>query len=560
MLSLPKPTRVQLDIALFLATGPRRRFIQAFRGIGKTFLTAAYVVWRLWKNPQLKVVIVSANETFATEIATFIQQIINHPSGDDLWPELRSRPGQRTSAMAFDVGAAQETPDKSPSVKAMGITGQLTGSRADILISDDVEVPKNSATETMRELLKLRTEEYAALMKTGGQTETIYLGTPQTQESVYRALPSKGYAVRIWTARYPLAAKLASYAGMLAPMLLADIESNPDLCKSTGSSAGGAPTDPERFTEVDLMERETEYRAAGFLLQFMLDTSQSDGNKFPLKTRDLIVMDVAPNVAPVRVAWAAGPDQALKDTDLPNVGFDGDRLYRPMFVSPDFADYTGSVMHIDPSGRGADETTYCVTKFLNGVIYVRRWGGMAGGYGPEVLEALAQIAADEKVHLVAPEDNFGDGMFSRLLEPVVARKHKVAVEGFKVSGQKEVRIIDTLEPIMGQHRLVIDRAALRQDLATEDNVKCGLYQLTHITKARGALKHDDRIDVLAMACSYWTQHLNRDQLSAEDEHRRRAAAEWDRQYFAGTNLEAAFRKPGVLPGRRIGHAQRRGRR
>lgn len=517
------------------------------------------MVWRLWKNPQLKIVIVSANETFATEIATFIKQIINHPAGDDLWPELRSRAGQRTSAMAFDVGAAEETPDKSPSVKAMGITGQLTGSRADILISDDVEVPKNSATETMRELLKLRTEEYAALMKTGGQTETIYLGTPQTQESVYRDLPRKGYGVRIWPARYPLAEKLAFYQGMLAPMLLADIESSPDLCKPTASQAGGAPTDPERFTDVDLMEREQEYRLAGFLLQFLLDTSQSDSNKFPLKTRDLIVMDVAPNLAPVRVAWAAGPDQVLKDTDLPNVGFDGDRLHRPMFVSPEFADYTGSVMHVDPSGRGADETTYCVTKFLNGVIYVRRWGGMAGGYGPEVLDALAKIARDEKVQLVVPEDNFGDGMFSRLLEPVLARYHKCPVEGMKVTGQKEVRIIDTLEPVMSQHRLVIDRAALRADLAGDDSVKCGLYQMTHLTKARGSLKHDDRIDVLAMAVSYWTDHLNRDQVTAEEEYQKRKAAEWDRQYFSGTNLEQAFGKPNVSRGRAIGHAQQRGR-
>ena len=57
VLFLPEPTRVQLDIARFLSTGPNRRFIQAFRGVGKTFITAAYVVWRLWKNPDLKVFI-----------------------------------------------------------------------------------------------------------------------------------------------------------------------------------------------------------------------------------------------------------------------------------------------------------------------------------------------------------------------------------------------------------------------------------------------------------------------------------------------------------------------
>lgn len=571
VLSLPKPTRIQLDIARYLAGGPRRRFIQAFRGIGKTFLTAAYVVWRLWKNPQLKIVIVSANETFATEIATFIKQIIDHPSGDDLWPELRSKPGQRTSAMAFDVGAAKETPDKSPSVKAMGITGQLTGSRADILISDDVEVPKNSATETMRELLKQRTEEYAALMKTGGQTETIYLGTPQTQESVYRDLPKKGYGVRIWTARYPLRDKLATFEGMLAPMLLADIEADPSLCESTGSAAGGAPTDPERFTDIDLIERETEYRLSGFLLQFMLDTSVSDGDRYPLKTRDLIVMDVPRDMAPVRVAWAAGPDQVIKDQALPNVGFDGDRFHRPMYVSNDFDDYTGAVMHIDPSGRGKDETTYAVTKFLNGMIYLRRWGGLQDGYSPETLRALAEIAAEEKVTLIVPEDNFGDGMFGRLLEPVVARVYgsKIVdgrklpacpIEGKKVQGQKEVRICSILEPVMSQHRLVVDTSVIRKDLAGTDSVKCGIYQMTHMSKRRGALKHDDRIDVLAQACGHWTDYLNRDQLKAEEDWVKQQQAEFDRRYFEGTNLETAFARGSSPKGRIIGSALMAGRR
>jgi hypothetical protein len=265
-------------------------------------------------------------------------------------------------------------------------------------------------------------------------------------------------------------------------------------------------------------------------------------------------------MAPVRVAWAAGPDQVIKDQSLPNVGFDGDRLHRPMFVSPDFADFTGAVMHIDPSGRGADETTYCVTKFLNGVIYVRRWGGLQDGYSPATLDALAEIARDEKVGLVVPEDNFGDGMFGRLLEPVLKRKYRCAIEGVKVTGQKEVRILSVLEPIMGQHRLAIDTAVLRQDLAMQDPVKRGLYQLTHITRSRGALKHDDRVDVLAQACAYWTQYLNRDQVAAEEEWKRKQDEEFDRQFFSGTNLESAFgRTRSVVKGRRMGDAQLRGR-
>lgn len=554
VLSLPVPTRVQLDVGRFLATGPRRRFIQAFRGVGKSFLTCAYVVWRLWKDPNLKVVIVSANETLANECATLIKQIIDHPAGDGLWDELRPKPGQRTSTLAFDVGPA--VPDKSPSVKVVGIFGQLTGSRADIVISDDVEVPKNAETEGMREKLEARTKEYAAILKPDG--EIIYLGTPQTQESIYRKLAEKGYAIRIWPARYPTPERLAAYHGHLAPLLAEEIEKDPTLCTPRGTNCGGRPTDTQRFTELDLLERETEYGPAGFLLQFQLDTSLSDGDKYPLKTRDLIVTSVNPKIAPVRLAWASSPELVLKD--FANVGFDGDRLFRPMYVSPEFTEFTGSVMHIDPSGRGKDETGYVVTKFLNGMVYVRRWGGFQDGFADETLEALAVIAAEEEVNLIIAEDNFGDGMFRRLFEPVLVRKRPCALEGIKSSGQKELRMLSAIEPVLRQHRLVMDEDVVRKDLAHPDPVKRGLYQLTHLTSQRGALKHDDRLDVLALALAYWADYLNADVLKAEEEFRRKADAEFEKEFFAGTFVGQTLSRPRGGLTRGLGRSLKRTRR
>jgi hypothetical protein len=545
LLLLPEPTRVQLDIARFLGGGPKRRFIQAFRGVGKTFLTAAYVVWRLWKEPDLKIVIVSANQDFATEVAGFIKQIIYHPDAEDLWGELKARGDQRNSALAFDVGPAK--PDKSPSVKAVGITGQLTGSRGDIIISDDVEVVKNSETETMREKLSQKTSEYAALLKMNG--EVIYLGTPQTEQSVYRGLPEKGYTVRIWPCRYPLAEKMANYQGHLAPMLLADLERDPSLAKPVGSTLGGAPTDPKRFNDLDLIERENEYKAAGFLLQFMLDTTLSDAERYPLKTRDLIVMDVDRKVAPGRLVWASSPELTIKEME--NVGFDGDRLHRPVFMSPEFLAYTGSAMHIDPSGRGRDRTTYVVTKFLAGYIFVTAWGGFQDGYGPETLKALSQIAADHEVNIIVPEDNFGDGMFGKLLEPYVNAIRPCRVEGIRAVGQKELRIIGALEPVMKSHRLVMDKAVLEADLRQPAS-HSGLFQLTHMTSARGALKHDDMADVLAMGVKHWAEYLNADAKKAEDARVAKKEAELEKQFFSW-KVGQSFSKPST------GTAARRGR-
>lgn len=140
-ISLPDPTPIQYDIAKYLMNTPTdRSIVEGFRGVAKSFLTCAYTVWMLWKDPQLKVLVVSASKHRADANAIFIKRIIY------LIPflqHLQTQRGQRDTQNLFDVGPA--VPDISPSVKSVGITGQITGSRADILIADDVEVPKIQA-------------------------------------------------------------------------------------------------------------------------------------------------------------------------------------------------------------------------------------------------------------------------------------------------------------------------------------------------------------------------------------------------------------------------------
>lgn len=519
VLGLPAPTRIQKDIARYLVDGPRRRFIAAFRGVGKTFLTGAYIVWRLWRDPDLKVMVVSANERFANTVAAFVHTLINAEDRETReavpWANLRATAGQRNSTLVFDVGPAG--PSKDPSVFAVGIGGQMTGGRADIILSDDVEVPSNSETEGQREKLEERTNEYAAILKPGG--EVIYLGTFQTMQSIYRKLKDKGYGMRLWPVRYPLKDKMDFYAEDLAPLLQADLAADPSLHDTRwGSSLGGAPTDPERFHVDDLMEREAEWGKAGFTLQFMLDPRMSDAERYPLKTRDLVVMDIDPLTAPVHLAWGSGPKQMLRDLD--NVGFDGDRFYAPMHVAETWKPFSINVMEVDPSGSGTDETAYAVGSFLNGRAFLRKWGGFKDGHSPATLTALAKIAIDTQVPLVRVEGNFGDGMFGRLLEAELRKQGwKGAVESHKVSGMKEARIVGTLQPVLENHRLVIDTKVITDDIAEyRRNASTkfgkfaalefsGLYQLTHMANQRGALRKDDRVDVLANLMAFFMEHM-----------------------------------------------------
>ena len=499
-LNLPDPTPVQYDIARHIQHGDKRIIVEAFRGVGKSWITSAYVVWLLYMNPQLNILVVSASKTRADDFTTFTLRLIREM---DILSHLIPREDQRQSKISFDVAPASAS--HAPSVKSVGITGQLAGSRADVLIADDIEVPNNSMTQGMRDRLSEAVKEFDAILKPDGRI--IYLGTPQNQESLYNKLPERGYNVRIWPARYPNEDQLVSMGNKLAPLIQKKGEDNPDIV--------GQPTDPDRFTDFDLLEREASYGRSGFALQFMLDTRLSDAERYPLKVSDLVLMDVPSQEAPEKVVWASGEQYVLQE--IPNVAFTGDNFHKPMFMSEGFAEYTGSVMSIDPSGRGKDETGYAVVKMLNGFLYVRRCGGVAGGYSEEALKKLSLIAQEEQVNEIIIESNFGDGMFNQLLTPIISKIHPVTLSEVRHNTQKERRIIDVLEPVMNQHKLIIDKKVIKQDyescqhLPPEMALRYQLvYQMTRLTAERGALSNDDRLDALAMAVQYWVDAMAQD--------------------------------------------------
>lgn len=541
-LRLPNPTKRQRALCRYLQHGPRRRMLQAFRGIGKTWLTCCYALWRLYRNPQERIKVVSANETKATENAVFMRRLIEEV------PELaflRPGHGQRDSVLAFDVGPAIAS--VTPSVSAVGITGQLTGGRATILIADDIEVPKNSFTEGMRERLAELVKEFDALVVPEG-FDIIYLGTPQTEQSIYNTVRKRGYHCRIWPARFPDPKQAAKYDGALAEDIVSDM---------AGGAKIGTTTDPERFTDLDLAEREGSYGRSGFSLQFMLDTSLSDAERYPLKQADLIYFDCAADDAPTSVVWTSDPRSAV--VDIANVGFSGDRLHRPMHIASERTKYTGAVMVIDPSGRGKDETGVSVVKALMGTLYLTALKGFRGGYDDKNLVAICELAKAQKVKHILVESNFGDGMFVKLLEPHLARIYPCTIEEYRSTGQKELRMIEDLEPILNQHRLVIDSAVVRDELkVAEDEPQYSfLYQMTHLTRDRGSLRRDDKVEVVSRACRYYREQLAVDHKKAELNHREKLRDEEFRKLeeaadgFAGRRRKTwVSQQPTCLKGKR----------
>jgi hypothetical protein len=501
-LNLPNPTDLQYDIAEFMQHGPKRSVVMAFRGVGKSWICSAYVVHQLLLDPSKNFLVVSASKSRSDDFSTFTLRIINEIP---CLQHLKPRDGQRFSKVAFDVAPAP--PAHAPSVKSLGITSQLTGSRADVIVADDVEVPNNSQTQGMRDKLDEQVKEFEAIIKPLDTSRIIFLGTPQCEDSIYSKLQERGYNTRVWPSEYTTPDKAQHlYGDNLAPFIQKDCHD-----ENVGKS-----TEPLRFSELDLEERRLSYGRSGYALQFMLNPRLSDVDRYPLKINDLVVMDIDNEVGPEKIVWAANPDNAY-DNSLPNVGFNGDRFFRPFQTVGDHIPFTGSVMSIDPSGRGRDETAYAVVKMLNGQLFVPEAGGMRGGYSENTLKELAKLAKAHNVNTIVIESNMGDGMFTELLKPILRTIHPCSLEEVRHSQQKERRIIDTLEPVLNQHRLIIDPKVIKDDYQSAQSYPLEqqsrymlLYQLSRITNDRGSLLQDDRLDALAIAIAYWTTQMAQD--------------------------------------------------
>ena len=501
-LRLPEPTPIQYDIADYLANGSTRCIISAFRGVGKSWITASYVLWRLLLDNDLNILVVSASKNRADDFSTFCLRLMSEMS---ILKHLYPKGDQRQSKISFDVATALAS--QQPSVKSLGITSQLTGSRADIIIADDVETSGNTQTQFMRDKLSESIKEFEAIIKPKEDSRIVFLGTPQVEQSIYNKLQERGYKIRYWTARYPTEKQMLSYGSNLAPRIQ----------NTWKDEIVGKPTDPSRFDEKDLLDREASYGRIGFNMQYQLDSSLSDLNRYPLKLYDLSVMTLNPEDAPEKVIWASSPE--LQHNDLPCVGLQGDGYFRPMQVQGNYLPYTGVVMSIDPSGKGKDETSYAVTKFLNGNVYLADIGGFNSGYSEHTLSKLVGIAKKHKVKKILIEDNFGQGMFTELLKPYLIREYPCTTEGIRQQSNKHRRILDTLEPIMAQHRLIVCPTVIKKDYEetnamypAETALRYQLfYQISRLQKGANTLTHDDRIDALQMSCHYWIQQLAKDQ-------------------------------------------------
>ena len=517
-MGLGEPTAAQYAMADALQQGPKDMQLQAGRGFGKSVITSCLASWYLLRDPNATVMVISATANKAVEFISMTRKILT------LVPYCHHMvPGDHTTDNAFGFNLECRTQiGQDLSCYARGITSQITGSHANYLIFDDVEIEGNCETQGVRDRLLHKCLEAEQIRNKGGRV--IFLGTPQIKDSIYNQLAS-GYAITKFPAIMP------------DRSIPSECENINDWIWELGIEPGNA-TQPERFDFDTLMERKAKVGPTLFRLHYQLDTSAADEALYPLRLRDLIVLDVDPRLCPEKVVWAS----SVPLKGIPSFGMHGDALFEPMWISKEYVEYQQTAMFIDPSGRGKDETAICIASICNGYIWIHEIEGLVGGYDDATLRKIAKLINQYDLNLVMVEANYGDGMFNQLLRPVVAELcGQVAIEEYKVGGSKEKRMLESLEPVMASHRLIFDKSVIRQ----EETQK----QITRLTGRRGCLRHDDRVDVLSAAVSFWKDNLSVDVTIEADKNRQKKktkeANDWANKFRAGDALgHGAFKESG----------------
>jgi hypothetical protein len=266
------------------------------------------------------------------------------------------------------------------------------------------------------------------------------------------------------------------------------------------------------------------------MLQFQLDTSLSDAEKFPLKMADLVVTSVNPDTAPDAVIWCSDPANVIKD--LPTVGLPGDYFYSPMQLQGEWTKYDETICSVDPSGRGTDETAAAYISQKNGFLYLHEMRAYRDGYTDSTLLDILRGCRKYGVTKLVIETNFGDGIVSELFRKHLQQtKQAIDVEEVRANVRKEDRIIDSLEPVLNQHRLIVDRSVIDWDYKSNADEAPELrlmymlfYQMSRMCREKGAVKHDDRLDCLAQGVKYFTEAMA---ISAQEAVNMRKRDEWN---------------------------------
>lgn len=413
-------------------TGDTRLLLMAFRSCGKSSITGIFAAWLLLQHPDLRILVLAAESLLARRMVRNVRRIIErHP----LTAHLKPARADQWAGDRFTVNRRLELRD--PSMLARGVMANITGSRADMIICDDVEVPNTCDTAEKRANLRERLSELEYILAPGGTL--LYVGTPHSWFTIYADGPRSEIG--------EVQEFLSGYQRLKLPVM----------------DEQGKSIWPERYNDDDLARMKSRTGINKFTSQMLLE--------------------------PVNIA-----EGRLNPADL--VRYSGDlvhlREYRRMDLNGNTLIACGAFW--DPAFGGGDGSVLAIvftddegSLWLHRVIYLDRANGdVATAQSRQVAEALRQF----HVPSVSVETN-GLGQFlPQILRRELARARVAcAVRDHSNSTSKDERILEAFQTVMAARLLHVHESVFKTPFITE-------MQEWRPGVRRG---HDDGLDAVAGA-------------------------------------------------------------
>lgn len=467
------------DILPALLSSNKRRLVLASRNTAKSTLVAGYLAYRFLRNPLLTVTVISKSATHAGRLLRAVRGYIErNPLLHALKPEEESIDRQD----AFVVGPAHGKLGMSQSLLSVGLGGQITGTRAHLVVLDDVEVANTHGTVEAVDRLEETFKEAAHLLQPGG--EMITLGTPQTPFSVYGRLERTG----VWDVTKAKVFALST-TGVLVSRWI------------------------ERWPDEELERRRREVGPIQWSLHYDLSTDEDLSKAFPLKLRDLTVVEVDPLATKAPVDTQTGPEGHR--LDFPSAPAPaGDWWRGPVAVSSDRAAYTQTVCAIDPAlgkaGRDAVGLSIVSTTGA-GQAYIRCAEAIRGNDTAECLHRAAELVERHGADTLVVETVGMQVLWGQQLQAMLARRnYPLRVKDFNGGSQrKAARIIGILAPVFASGRILVCRAVLESSSGNQLT-----KEITQVSAERTHTRNDDLVDALSMAMSEVSASLLADRPSS----------------------------------------------
>ena len=466
-----------------------RLFLSCFRGFGKSYLLALFAVWTLYNDPDEKIIVVSASSPRSKDFVRFCKDVIlKTPLLEGMISTNRRGQDLRTSIYSFDCVGSK--PSQFASLKAVGITGQVTGSRATMVIYDDVEISTNSQTETARFKLAEAMKESNALLLPKGKI--MIIGTPQSRFSIYNSMD--GFK----TFKYPIYYPDPNNYKNLAPFLAKKVKKNKKLLNTI--------TEKERFSEDDINSRHEAYGKSQFQLQYQLDTTLLDELLFPLQARLLRICNVGADKAYTKYKVSE---------EFQSKGY---TFTRAIPSTKNMFPFDQVICSIDTAGKGICENSSTILKTLGGNVFIADSINHKDGFTDETFKEILLKCRKHGVSLIVVESNYSNGLWANLLiKHLKEEKLAIGVEEIFSKGKKSKRIVASIEPFLTAGKLYADRDWWNREM---ENPHQNLFQQLESQDPESLTSNqDDRADSLALGLAHLQSNLGVNEERADHMYR-----------------------------------------